>query len=298
MSQAWVGPSQSEVGRARRAQLRIARLYFVTDDATPEESLPALIRDVVAGGVEMVQLRRKGVDVAELAELARECRTICHDQGALFLIDDHVELAAAVGADGVHIGQTDLGPIEARAQLGADALIGLSTHSSEQVLRAANQPVDYLSAGPVHATPTKPGRPAVGFEHVTAAAMRSNLPVVAIGGLGRGTAAAAVSAGADIVAVVRALSQAPDPKTVAQDLKAELEAARSWVRLQVNGEERKCPPGASVLDFLERVGVAQDGIVIERNGEILRAVDLGKTELTSGDELELVHLVGGGKDDG
>ncbi|MGC1184200.1 MAG: thiamine phosphate synthase [Candidatus Dormiibacterota bacterium] len=298
MSQVWVGPIQSEVGRVRRAQLRAARLYFVTDDGTPEGDLPTLIREVVAGGVDMIQLRRKGVDPAELGELAQVCRTICHEQGALFLVDDHVELAAAVGADGVHVGQADREPGRVRGQLGADALIGLSTHSPEQVLQAANQPVDYLSAGPVHATPTKPGRPAVGFEHVSAAAMRSSLPVVAIGGLGPGNAATAVSAGADIVAVVRALAQARDPRTAARNLKAELETAKSWVRLQVNGQARKCPPGSSVLDFLERVGVAQDGIVIERNGEILRAVELDQTELTSGDELELVHLVGGGKGNG
>jgi thiamine-phosphate pyrophosphorylase len=294
MSQAWVGPARSEVGRARRARLRSARLYLVTDDATPGERLPELIREAIAGGVDMVQLRRKAVDPEELVDLAQACRDVCHAGGALFLVDDHVELARAAGADGVHVGQADLDPAQVRAQLGPELLIGLSTHSAEHVVRAATQPIDYLSAGPVYATPTKPGRAAVGFEQVRAAARRSAVPVVAIGGLGPGTVGRAAAAGADIVAVVRALSQAGNPQEVARGLRAEFEAESSWLTLRVNGQQRKCPQGTSVRGYLDGIGVVQDGIVIERNGEILKSADWAGTELAIGDELEVVHLVGGG----
>ncbi len=294
MSQAWVGPSRSTAGLARRAQLRAARLYLVTDDETPAPELPRLISRAVEGGVEVVQLRRKEADEKTLRSCAVDCLEAAHAGGALFLIDDHVPLAAEIGADGVHIGQSDLDPEAARTQLGPDPLIGLSTHSNGQVLRAASQPVDYLSAGPVHATPTKPGRPAVGFEHVTLAAARSTVPVVAIGGLGPGTAGRAVVAGADMVGVVRAICRADDPREAAAAIKAEIAAATPWIQLRVNGDLRKCPPGSSIRDFLLLLQVGLDGVVVERNGEIFRASQLDGAALNAGDDLEVVHLVGGG----
>lgn len=298
MSQAWVGPARSGAGLARRAQLRSARLYLVTDDETPAAQLPLLISRAVAGGVDLVQLRRKRTDAAELAPVAGDCLEAAHGGGALFLVDDYVGLAVEIGADGVHLGQTDLDPVAARAQLGPELLLGLSTHSKAHVLRAASQPVDYLSAGPVHCTPTKPGRPAVGFEHVTMAAARARVPVVAIGGLGPGTVGRAVAAGADMVGVVRAICQAEQPDLVAAALREEVEAAIPWSWLQVNGEPRKCPPGSSVQEFLQLLEVGIDGVVVELNGDILRAPELGAVALKDGDDLEVVHLVGGGMDRG
>ena len=298
MSQAWVRPARSPAGLARRAQLRTARLYLVTDDETPAAQLPHLISRAVAGGVEIVQLRRKQVAAEELRAVALACLEAAHEGGALFLVDDHVDLAVAIGADGVHLGQTDLDPGEARAQLGPERLLGLSTHSKLQVVKAGNQPVDYLSAGPVHATPTKPGRPAVGFEHVTVAAVRASVPVVAIGGLGLGSVGTAIAAGADMAGVVRAICLADDPARVSAELRAEIEATAPWIRFRVNGQERKCPPGSSIRAFLELLEVALDGVVVERNGEILRAAELAGVALRDGDNLEVVHLVGGGMDHG
>ncbi|HUY10184.1 MAG TPA: thiamine phosphate synthase [Candidatus Dormibacteraeota bacterium] len=298
MSQAWVRPARSEAGLARRAQLRSARLYFVTDDETPAAELPLLISRAVAGGVDLVQLRRKRVGAGDLRELARACLQAAHSGGALFLVDDHVGMAVEIGADGVHLGQTDLDPVEARTQLGPEPLLGLSTHNKAQVLKAAGQPVDYLSAGPVHATPTKPGRPAVGFEQVTLAAARATVPVVAIGGLGPGTARRAVAAGADIVCVVRAICQAEAPDRMAAELRHEMKEAMPWIRIRVNGEARKCPAGRSIRDFLDLIEVGRDGVVVERNGEIFRASELEEAALVDGDDLEVVHLVGGGSDHG
>jgi thiamine-phosphate pyrophosphorylase len=294
MSQARVGPARSDAGLARRAQLRRARLYLVTDDETPAAQLPLLISRAVTGGVELVQLRRKRVGAGELGELASVCLQAARAGGALFLVDDHVELALEVGADGVHLGQSDLDPEEARSQLGPEPLLGLSTHTKAQVMKAASQPVDYLSAGPVHATPTKPGRPAVGFEHVTLAAARATVPVVAIGGLGPGMARRAVAAGADMVGVVRAICQAEEPDRMAAELRREIAEALPWIRIRVNGKARKCPPEGSIRDFLDLIEVGRDGVVVERNGEIFRAAELGEAALADGDDLEVVHLVGGG----
>jgi thiamine-phosphate pyrophosphorylase len=298
MSQAWVGPARSAVGLARRAQLRSARLYLVTDDETPAALLSKLIERAVAGGVDLVQLRRKQTDVGELATLARECRLAAHSGGALFLVDDHVGLAVEIEADGVHLGQSDLDPLEARARLGTELLVGLSTHTKAQVWRASSQPVDYISAGPVHETPTKPGRPAVGLGHVTVAAARATVPVVAIGGLGPGTVGPAIAAGADMVGVVRAICRADQPELVAAEIRHEIEASPTWRRIRVNGEDRKCPPDSSIQDFLQLLEVGLDGVVVERSGQILRASELGEAEIGDGDELEVVHLVGGGIDHG
>lgn len=293
MSQAWVGAARSSAGAARRAQLRSSNLYLVTDDQTPTADLPQLVSDAVAGGVDIVQLRRKGADPDQLVALASRCLDRAHAGGALFLVDDHVDLAREIGADGVHLGQSDMSPDEARKRLGSDRLIGLSTHSGAQ-LKVSSHAVDYISAGPVHATPTKPGRPAVGFEHVSLAARRMSVPVAAIGGLGPGSVGTAIAAGADLVAVVRALCRAEDPGRVAAELRAEIEAASRWSRIRVNGQDRKCPPGCSAGEFLAQLEVGREGVVVERNGEILRAQDLSRTELCPGDSLEIVHFVGGG----
>jgi thiamine-phosphate pyrophosphorylase len=278
--------------------LRQARLYLVTDDETPESELPGLIARAVAGGVDMVQLRRKQSQPAELRELAVRCCQSAHEGGALFLVDDHVDLALEIGADGVHIGQADLSPAEARSRLGGELLLGLSTHSKADVLRAGSQPVDYISAGPVFSTPTKPGRPAVGFEHVSLAAARSSVPVVAIGGLAVDSVGTAVAAGADMVAVVRAICRADDPSGAATELRAAIEAAPEWISLSVNGQERKAPPSSSIQGYLDLLELRLDGVAVERNGEILRAPELALALLHGGDELEIVHLVGGGNGHG
>ncbi|MGH7642275.1 MAG: thiamine phosphate synthase [Candidatus Dormibacteria bacterium] len=298
MSQAWVEPTRSSAGLERRARLHAARLYLVTDDETPAAELPQLISLAVSGGVDLVQLRRKHADPGSLESLASDCQRAAHLGGALFLVDDHVELALAVDADGVHLGQSDLDPVEARRLVGSELLVGLSTHSKDQVLKAASQSVDYLSAGPVHATPTKPGRPAVGLEYVQVAASRALVPVVAIGGLGLGGVGPAIAAGADMVGVVRAICQAKEPERIAATLREEVLAAPRWLRLQVNGEPRRCPPGNSIGEFLQLLELRIDGVVVERNGDILRMAELGAVLLRDGDRLEIVHLVGGGTDHG
>jgi thiamine-phosphate pyrophosphorylase len=242
----------------------------------------------------MVQLRRKQSQAEDLRELAGRCLESAHDGGALFLLDDHVALAREIGADGVHIGQADLSPADARSELGGELLLGLSTHSKQDLLRAASQPLDYISAGPVHLTPTKPGRPAVGFSYISVAAARSAVPVVAIGGLGIESVGKAMSAGADMVAVVRAICLADDPGEVASQLREAIQAAPTWISLRVNGQARKVPPGSSIEAYLRLLELPLDGVAVERNGEILRASELGGARLQSGDELEVVHLVGGG----
>ncbi len=197
-------------GGRRRERLARVRLYLVTDGATPADLLPGRVGAAAAAGVDAVQLRRKDVPWQELVDLARACREAVHRQGALFLVNDHPELAVAVDADGLHVGQEDHTVAAARAAIGPDRLVGVSTHDLGQAIAAAGAGADYLGVGPIHATPTKPGRPACGVGLVASVRSRVGLPLVAIGGLDAASLADPLAAGADAVAVVRAVCGADD----------------------------------------------------------------------------------------
>ena len=198
----------------RRQRLRSARLYLVCD-AQPDEFLEA----VLAAGVDVLQLRVKdGPDTAIVAAGRRFARAAARF-GALFILNDRPDLVAQIGADGVHVGQDDTPAEAARAVVGSDRLVGLSTHSPEQVDAAAGVPVDYIGVGPVHETPTKPGRPAVGLELVRYAARHAPVPFFAIGGISPANVQAVREAGAERIAVVRALTEVADPAAAARALR-------------------------------------------------------------------------------
>jgi len=207
----------------RRQRLDSAHLYLVCDER-PDEFLEAALR----GGVDIVQLRMKRATDDAIIAAARRFAAICWAFGALFVLNDRPDLADRVGADGVHVGQDDYTVEEARSAVGPDRLVGLSTHTPAQVDAAGGTSADYLGVGPVHATPTKPGRPAVGLELVRYAAARARRPFFAIGGIDAGNAAAVRGAGATRIAVVRALTEAVDPEQAARALRAEV-AAEAWV---------------------------------------------------------------------
>jgi thiamine-phosphate pyrophosphorylase len=197
----------------RQRRLQAARLYLVCDDR-PTEFIEAVVR----GGVDVVQLRIKDGSEERIKSAAQRFARACAEHGALFIINDRPDLARAVGADGAHIGQDDVPAVEARRLIGSELLLGLSTHTPEQIDRAAGLPVDYIGVGPVHETPTKPGRPAVGLELVRYAASHCTVPFFAIGGLTRDRAAAVRDAGGERIAVVRALTDATDPQAAARGL--------------------------------------------------------------------------------
>jgi thiamine-phosphate pyrophosphorylase len=202
----------------RRARLQRACLYFVADRGGMAHALEGAL----AGGVDLFQLRDKDASDDELLAAAAAARALCHAHGALFVLNDRPDLAAAAGADGVHVGQDDVAVARARELVGDDALVGLSTHSTEQARAGARSGADYIAVGPVHATPTKEGRPAIGLEPVRRAAAEVELPWFAIGGLEAGNVAEVVGAGARRVVVVRAIAHAEDPEAAARRLRAAL----------------------------------------------------------------------------
>jgi thiamine-phosphate pyrophosphorylase len=175
-----------------------------------------------------VQLRDKNASDEEIAAAAAWTRERCAAHGALFIVNDRPDLAVEVGADGVHVGQDDMPVTDARAIAGAERIVGLSTHSIEQADAGARSGADYIAVGPVHATPTKEGRPAIGLEPVRhAAAYVGGIPWFAIGGIDRETVGAIVAAGARRAVVVRAIAQADDPEAATRALRAALTGERA-----------------------------------------------------------------------
>lgn len=199
----------------RHERLRACRLYLVCDDQ-PDDFLTA----VLGAGVDIVQLRMKDAGDPEIVAAGRRFARAASKHGALFILNDRPDLVDATGADGVHVGQDDTSVADARAAVGPDRLVGLSTHSPAQVDAAAR--VDYIGVGPVHATPTKPGRPAVGLDLVRYAAENATVPFFAIGGISPANVAAVRDAGAERVAVVRALTESSDPAGAVRTLREAL----------------------------------------------------------------------------
>jgi thiamine-phosphate pyrophosphorylase len=202
-----------------RERLAHTRLYLVCD-ARPRAFLDAALR----GGADLIQLRDKSLSDDELVAAAKTFRAAADAHGALFILNDRPDLVEACAADGVHVGQDDGTPAQARATVGPDRIVGRSTHAPAQADAADADPdVDYLAVGPVHATPTKPGRPAAGLEYVAYAAGTVSKPWFAIGGLDRETLPEAVGAGATRAVVVRAITEAPDVEVAARELRALME---------------------------------------------------------------------------
>lgn len=202
-------------GIARRARLARSRLYFVTD-AVGEELLEAALR----GGVDIVQLRAKELSDDALVAAAEPFRRACERHGALFVLNDRPDLVERVGADGVHVGQDDVPVAEARRLVGEERIVGLSTHSREQM--APTGSADYIGVGTIFATPTKPDNDTVGLELVRTARHAAELPWFAIGGIDETNVAEVAQAGANGVAVVRAIRDASDPESAARTLRGQL----------------------------------------------------------------------------
>jgi thiamine-phosphate pyrophosphorylase len=203
-----------------RERIAAVHLYLVCD-RRPRAFLEAALR----GGVDMIQLRDKSLDDDALVTAAREFRAAADGAGALFILNDRPDLVAACAADGVHLGRDDGSVQAARASIGPGRILGRSTHAPAQAAAAAADPdVDYLAVGPVHATPTKPGRPAAGLAYVDWAAANVSKPWFAIGGIDAGTVGAVSARGATRIVVVRAIAAAADPESAARVLRERLEA--------------------------------------------------------------------------
>ncbi len=197
----------------RKERLSSCRLYGIADMGyTAEHQLISVTEKLLAGGLGILQLRAKNHDPEHIACMGSRLAPLCREYGCLFIINDYPEIALSTGADGVHLGQDDgeLAPV--RAMLGANAIIGRSTHSPEQALGAFREQADYIGFGPLFPTGTKPGRPAIGLEDI--AGVRRQLPeefpVFCIGGINGNTLPSVLEAGASRVVIVSWLLTHPD----------------------------------------------------------------------------------------
>jgi thiamine-phosphate pyrophosphorylase len=210
-------------GERRRERLRRAHLYLVIDAEVGGRPSDAVVEAALQGGVDLVQLREKDGPDDEIVATGKRLRALCDEHDALLVVNDRPDLALRCGADAVHVGQDDEAIDGVRRAVGRDLLIGVSTHSREQVAAALESDVDYFAVGPVHTTPTKPGRPAVGLDLVRhAASVAGERPFFAIGGIDTSNVGDVAAAGAERVAVVRAIRDAADPRAVAAGLRAAL----------------------------------------------------------------------------
>ena len=209
-------------GPRRRERLAAAQLYLVVEAAPGGRPAEDLLARALRGGVDVVQLREKAASDEAIVEAGRRIGALCRDHGALFVVNDRPDLAVACGADGVHVGQEDAAVEVARRLVGDDLLVGISTHSEDQIAAARASSADYLGVGPVYATATKPDARPVGTALVRHAVAHAGKPFFAIGGIDAGNVGAVIAAGAERVAVVRAIRDADDPEAAAAALRAAL----------------------------------------------------------------------------
>jgi thiamine-phosphate pyrophosphorylase len=216
--------SVAELSDYLQSRLADARLYLCTDARERQGDLAWFLHDVLSNGVDIIQLRQKGLEAGPELRYLEIFRKACAAHGALLAVNDRADVAQVALADVLHLGQDDLWCRDARGIIGPERLIGLSTHDQAQALAASTEPAaDYFCTGPVWPTPTKPGRPAPGLDLVRyAASLGASRPWFAIGGIDEQNLDQVLAAGARRIVVVRAITEADQPGAAAARLAARL----------------------------------------------------------------------------
>lgn len=207
----------------KRLRLKRCRLYLVLDkDTAGKRDLIRIAQEAIAGGVDCVQLRCKASNAREILVLGAVLRRITKSYKVLFIVNDRLDLAIALNADGAHLGHEDIPIGQARYMLGKDRIIGLSTHSATQAKQAQAAGADYISVGPIFKTPTKKEYAPVGLDIIKNARENIEIPFFAIGGINLDNIQDVIAAGASRIAVVRSIATARDPKKAALSLREKL----------------------------------------------------------------------------
>jgi thiamine biosynthesis protein ThiS len=268
-----------------------------------------LAREAIAGGVDAIYLRDAGGSIDELARITATLRAQVGQEVAL-LVNGGPRAALAAGT-GLHLRERDMSPDAARAVLGPRVPIGRSVHTPQGAAAASG--ADYVLAGHVYPSPSKPGLPPLGPAGLVKIVAASPCPVIAIGGITPDRVAEVMQTGARGVAVIGAIVEADDPRAAARALRIAVDHAlqhhqeevtmstdirvgsdTSAVEIVVNGKRVSVSSGATVHDFLAAKRMTDAMAIVERNGEIVPRGDYGDTPLEAGDRLEVVHAVGGG----
>lgn len=200
------------------------KLYLVTnsDQFNSDDEFLDAIASALEGGIDILQLREKNMSAKKILELGKKIKQLCLQYGTIFIVNDRIDIAYMLEADGVHLGQDDLDIKAAREILGNKCIVGISTHEPEQAIKAVEDGADYIGVGPVFATPTKQGRIPVGLEYVKWASENINIPFYAIGGIDTENVDEVLDIGAERIAVVRAIINAKSPQKEAQKFQEKL----------------------------------------------------------------------------
>ncbi len=270
-------------------------VYFVWSSEYRADLPPLeVVRQALDGGITVLQLREKSMPRAEYLAYARTARELCRARGVCCIINDDPELAVAVDADGVHLGQEDLAATtlaQVRSIVG-DRIIGLSTHSPDLFRAAQRMAIDYAAYGPLF--PTKAKDYHIGSEAVPEVLAAAEMPAVFIGGIDAGNAGALVAQGARLLAVIRAVAQAPDIAAAVRQLNGIIAAGPAPVRVTINGKPQTVPAGCTLAHLLTARGYRSERVVVEYNGSILMRDAWPATMLQDDNTLEIVGFVGGG----
>jgi thiamine-phosphate pyrophosphorylase len=203
----------------RHQQLYNSFLYLVT---SPVENLFAVVEAALQGGLSLVQYRNKETSDASRLETAQQLCDLCHQYGALFIVNDRVDIALAVDADGVHLGQQDIPVDLAREVLGFQKIVGRSTTNKQEMAGAIAESADYIGVGPVYATPTKPGKAEIGLDYIAYVSEKCPIPWFAIGGIDLNNASQVIAAGGRRLAVVRSIMEAEQPELTTRQFLSQL----------------------------------------------------------------------------
>jgi thiamine-phosphate pyrophosphorylase len=272
-----------------RERLNDARLYLLCE-SIDEARLESALR----GGVDIVELLETIRSDAELLELAARVRPICERHGALLMLNNRPELVAQAGADGVHVDRDGIGLAQARATIGPQKLLGTSTHSHDEIDAAQLAPLDYISVGPVHATPIRPNAAPVGHALLTYASRNSKLPFFAVGGIEPHNTGAVAASGAQRIAVVRAITESSDPERSAAVLKAEITAPADFLeRYRARTEAQNAAARAQLEPLApgERPWPLLAGVVVTALAALINLIGYAAGAKLNGSKLQTSELI-------
>jgi thiamine biosynthesis protein ThiS len=267
-------------------------LMLVTDRKNARLPLPELTREAIAGGVDLIQIREKDLDDDELRRLTGSVLEAVADPSRI-LVNGSIAVAKELGI-GLHLPERGVDPTRARGTLGPGVLIGRSIHSAP----VATEGIDYVIAGHIFATASKPELPPLGVDGLSKIAGATTLPVYAIGGISPENARACLRAGARGVTVMSAINGSADPASAARAFRValdqETESVMETVKVTINGKSVDVQNDLTIKQFLDAKGYHDRLVVVELNEKILQRPALAETVFRDGDRVEIVHFVGGG----
>lgn len=295
-----------------RPKIKDHSLYLViTEEYCRGRSTFEVARSAIGGGVDLVQMREKDKPRGELLDLGKRLSALCKERGVIFIVNDDPVLAKETGADGVHIGQGDLKQFsvdKAREILGADKLIGISTHSVEGFKKANGEDADYAAFGPIFPTKTKDY--SLGTDDVPEILKIAHKPVFFIGGINLSNVDELIALGARDIALIRGITEAEDITGAAGMFKKRLlrsvplaslgYRARNdggeerKMKIKINGKDESVDTSANIAELVSKKGLSCDKIVVEHNRRIIHKEEWAGIALRENDNIEIVSFVGGG----